>query len=289
LRDAPLTAQTWSSFYEIEDPSLPGPSPVTSTTMSTPEGVFERSVYALVTRLPGWAVGAVALIMYPGLGLVLPLSLGASTFFLVLANLLGTTLAACVSLGRLGVQLDVVHRRHLLEWTTNLRLLNPTEFEWLVGEVFRREGWTVNETGREDEPDGNIDLDLTRNGQRMIVQCKAWKSMPVGVDQIRLFQGTLHRERLPGDCGIFVTLSRFTEQARKEAQKSGVTLIDNRDLFSLIEKVRRPEPCPLCTTPMTLDHSQHGWWLRCVKAPCTGKRDLGADAGQALQLLMQPQ
>jgi hypothetical protein len=234
-------------------------------------------------------VVAIALLMYPGFGLIVPLAFGWPKIFLVETNLLGVVLASAVSIGWLSGQIETGHRRNLLEWTTEFRHLNASEFEWLVGEVFRREGWTVQETGCQDGPDGNIDLDLTRNDQRIIVQCKRWEARPVGVDQIRLFLGTLLRERLPGDSGVFVTLSQFTEQARKEAQRAGLVLVDGHELHALIEKVRRPEPCPQCTAPMILGHSQHGWWLRCVKAPCTGKRDLGADAGQALQLLMQPQ
>jgi restriction endonuclease Mrr len=56
--------------------------------------------------------------------------------------------------------------------------------------------------------------------------------MNVDVDQIRLFQGTLQRENRPGHSGIFVTLSRCTENARMEAEQDGLTLIDNRELYS---------------------------------------------------------
>lgn len=62
--------------------------------------------------------------------------------------------------------------RHLVEWTTDIRLLDSTEFEWLVGELYRREGWAVDHVGRSDGPDGNIDLVLTRGRERRIVQCK---------------------------------------------------------------------------------------------------------------------
>lgn len=133
--------------------------------MPPSNGVFERSINFIVARVSGRTVTALALLLYPCFGLILPLALGWPTFWLVLVNLLGAVLAACVSLGWLGIQLDAGHRRNLLEWTSNLRLLNPAEFEWLVGEVFRREGWTVQETGRQDEPDGNIDLELTRDDQ----------------------------------------------------------------------------------------------------------------------------
>jgi restriction system protein len=143
-------------------------------------------------------------------------------------------------------------RRHLIEWTSDLRLLTPEEFEWLVGEVFHREGWKVRETGRQDAPDGNIDLELMRQGQRVIVQCKRWKSWQVGVKEVREFAGTLMREGLPPNAGVFVTLSDFTPQARAEGEKIGITLVDNRDLYARIEKVRRSELCLICGKPMIL-------------------------------------
>lgn len=242
---------------------------------------------ALVSRISGRTAVALALILYVGGGLILPLTLGWPTLFLVEANLVGAVLAAAVCIGWLMVRVEAGNRRHLVEWTTDLRLLDPEEFEWLVGEVLRREGWTVRETGSQDSPDGNIDLDLTRHGQRSIVQCKRWTAMVVGVDEIRRFLGTLMREHLPANAGIFVTLSSFTEQARKEAQEAGITLVDSSSLYSHIEKVRHAEPCPECGKPMILDRSKHGWWLRCAAGRCSGKRDLSREPGRAIELLMQ--
>src|SRR5205814_643200 len=134
------------------------------------------------------------------------------------------------------------------------------EFEWLVGEVFRRDGWKVREVGRQNAPDGNIDLELTNGTQRRIVQCKRWTARLVGVNEIRSFGGTLMREGLGAGDGVFVTLSSFTEQANEEALGMGLSLIDHRELYSRVEKVRRPEPCPICQAPMLLDRSQRGWW-----------------------------
>jgi hypothetical protein len=256
--------------------------------VSKPEDFLDRSLIALVSRISGPTVVALALVLYGGGGLILPLAFGWPTWYLVVANVEFTILAAVVSLGWFAVRIEAGNRRRLVEWTTDLRLLDSSEFEWLVGEVFRREGWTVRETGHRDGPDGTIDLDLTRGRQRKIVQCKRWTSMSVGVDEIRRFLGTLMREKLPEDAGIFVTLSSFTEQARQEAQQAGITLVDNRNLYSRIEKVRRAELCPLCNTPMVLDRSPHGWWLRCVADGCSGKRDLSDDPGRAVDLLIQP-
>lgn len=255
--------------------------------MSKFDDAAERALFAFVKRAPGRAVAAVCVLLYAGLGLALPLALDLPTNWLVLLNILGTTLAGVVILVWLAVRIQARDRRHLVEWTTDLRLLDAAEFEWLVGEVFRRDGWKVEETGRQDGPDGNVDLRLTKDGKTSIVQCKRWVSYLIGVDPVRAFAGTLMREGLPGSSGIFVTLSDFTEQARTEAKGIGLTLLDKHDLYARVEQVRRAEACPTCGEPMLLDRSPRGWWFRCVAQGCAGKRDLGTDPARAVELLTQ--
>lgn len=248
---------------------------------------LDRVLLGFAAWAPGWAVGTTALVVYAGGGLALPLALHWRVGYLVEANAVSTVVAAVVCLAWILVQSDADLRRRLVEWTTNLRLLTSSEFEWLVGELFRREGWKVEETGRQDGPDGGIDLELAGDGQRKIVQCKRWVAWQVGVDDVRGFAGTLMREGLPGNAGIFVTLSDFTEQARAEARKTGIALLDNRSLYSRMERARRAEPCPLCGKPMILDRSSRGWWLRCIAGGCSGKRDLSSDPGRAVDLLIE--
>jgi hypothetical protein len=252
------------------------------------ERFVDRAVTALVTRVSGRTVVLISLLLYPVLGLALPLALGWSTPNLVMANLVGVTFAAVISLGWLGVQLDAKDRRHLVEWTTNLRLLSAEEFEWMVGELFRRDGWKVRETGRQDAPDGNIDLELTQGSERRIVQCKRWTAWEVGVNDVRSFAGALLREGLRGSDGIFVTLSDFNDHARQEAERTGIAVVGGRELYSRVENARRPEPCPICQRPMVLARSEHGWWFRCVTNGCAGKRDLGSEPGRAVDHLTRP-
>ena len=259
---------------------------LTSIPMSKFQSVVDRAMLAFVSRISGWEAVAIAVAFYGGIGLAMPLGLSMPEYGLIYFNAFGTVMAV-ILLGWLLVRIAAGERRNLLEWTTDLRRLNFKEFEWLVGEIFRREGWVVRETGRDDGPDGNIDLELTRGGKRSIVQCKRWTARSVGVDEIRRFLGTLMREKLLGSSGIFVTLSDFTEQARREATASGIALIDNRELFARIEKVRRAEPCPSCNSPMILGKSQFGWWFRCNQQGCSGKRNLSNDAGRAVDLLFQ--
>jgi Restriction endonuclease len=240
-----------------------------------------------VTRASGRLVAAVTLILYPGVGLILPVSLHWSTLWLVEANVLGALFAGAVSLGWFSAQVEAAKRRHLVEWTTSLRNLNPEEFEWLVGETYRREGWSVRETGMRESGDGNIDLELTWKKERKLVQCKRWHSQLVGVDEIRSFAGTLLRKELPGTAGIFVTLSDFTEVAQAEAKQMRITTVNGRELYARVEKARRFELCEKCGQPMRFDRSAHGWWLRCVRPGCSGKRDLGNDPGRAVEFLTQ--
>lgn len=250
--------------------------------------IWDDVLIPFVRRVPGWVVAAVALAFYPGVGLVVPIAFGWPSNWLFSINLIGAMAAALLAVGYLIVLVQAKNRRHLFEWTTDLRLLTAAEFEYLVGELFRREGWDVAETGRQDGPDGNIDLVLTRGSERRVVQCKRWMAWRVGVNEIRAFGGTLMREGAPGAHGIFVTLSEFSEQAEEEAKKTGITLVDRADLFNRVERVRRQEPCPICNRPMLFDRSSRGWWFRCVAPSCAGKRDLSNDAGRAIELLTQP-
>jgi restriction system protein len=253
------------------------------------ERFLEKVIFGYIAHLPGRIVLAIAAALYAGVGLALPLGLGWSVPYLIDANFLGTTFAAMVLVGWLLVQLQARDRQHLVDWTTEIRHLNAVEFEWLVGEVFRRDGWTVEETGRQDGPDGNIDLKLSKAGERRLVQCKRWTSWEVGVDEVRKLAGTLLREGLAGGEGILVTHSNFTPQAVEEARQMGMALIDNRDLYVMVEQVRRQEPCPKCRSAMRLDRSTYGWWFHCTAAGCDGKRDLGRDPALAVDLLTKPQ
>lgn len=221
------------------------------------EDRFDKALSDLTARLPGRWVAILTLLLYPGVGLLVPIALRVPYVAFVWINGVAVVWAAVLSLGWLVEQLRRRDRRHLVEWTTDLHLLTAEEFEWLVGELFRREeGWErVLETGHQDSPDGNIDLRHTENGRRKIVQCKRWSSNLVKVGEIREFAGTLLREGLSGTAGTFVTLSGFNEAATSEARQVGITLIDGVELLSRMEKVRRTEPCPLCHAPMLLDRS----------------------------------
>ena len=178
-------------------------------------------------------------------------------------------------------------RRRLVDWTSDLRKLDADEFEWLVYEVFTREGFRVQKLGSQSRGDGNIDLLTERAEQHLIVQCKRWTANYVGPRDIREFAGTFDKSG-PTTGRVFVTLSKFTDEAIRAAAAADVELVDGEDLAIRLEKVRQSEPCPLCGTAMVLDRSRFGWWFHCPRYSdgCTGKRDLDRDPGRAVALLV---
>ncbi len=75
-----------------------------------------------------------------------------------------------------------------------IRAMSWREFETLVGEAYRRQGFMVEETGG-GGADGGIDLLLLGKGQKVIVQCKQWKTYKVGVKIVREMYGVMTAER----------------------------------------------------------------------------------------------
>lgn len=113
------------------------------------------------------------------------------------------------------------------------------EFEMLVGESFRRQGYTVKETGG-GGADGGIDLEMSLNGQKYLVQCKQWKAFKVGVTVVREFFGVMVANGAKG--GFVVTSGVFTDDAVSFAEDKNITLIDGRKLVKIISGVQVIQP-----------------------------------------------
>lgn len=116
-----------------------------------------------------------------------------------------------------------------------LDMLEWREFEFLVGQVFREKGYKVSE-GKGTQ-DGGVDITLVRDKQRLLVQCKHWKTTTIGVSVIRELAGVvlLHK----ADGGVVVCSGRYTKDAQEEATKLGIYLVTGRDLLQHIEDLER--------------------------------------------------
>ena len=161
------------------------------------------------------------------------------------------------------------------------------EFEMLVAEGFRLEGYQVVETGG-GGADGGVDLVLTRpskNGsEKFLVQCKQWRAFKVGVDVVRELYGVMAARGAAG--GFVVTSGRFTEEAINFANGRNVRLVDGPKLHGLLQQAKvgveraparpvavppatpKPAPnaapgaaaptCPLCSKPMVRRAAKRG-------------------------------
>lgn len=184
-------------------------------------------------------------------------------------------------------------KRDIFDRQTNLqsiRELSWQEFEWLVSEAFRRQGYSVIERGG-NAPDGGVDLELRKNGRKTIVQCKRWNAFNVNVSLVREAYGVMVAEGAQ-EC-IFVSSGKYTRDAKLFAKGKPIQLIAGKDLLELIKGLKAPqlsaptlEPtaavptCPDCGSQMVSRFARRGrnaggtFW-GCSRYPaCLGKRSI---------------
>ena len=109
------------------------------------------------------------------------------------------------------------------------------EFEMLVGEAFRLQGYRVTEQGGSG-PDGGIDLVLSKGSEKFLVQCKQWKAFKVGVTIVRELYGVMAAKGAAG--GFVVTSGRFTDDANAFASGRNIKLIDGPLLHGLLSQAK---------------------------------------------------
>lgn len=142
------------------------------------------------------------------------------------------------------------------------------EFEALVGEAFRRKGYSVKENF-EKGPDGGVDLVLVDGSEKYLVQCKQWRALKVGVKVVRELYGVMASAGAVG--GFVVTSGEFTSDSKAFAQGKNIELIDGPELTLLIRDVKSLRPaaatipaapqgkhCPKCGKEMVLRTARHG-------------------------------
>lgn len=169
------------------------------------------------------------------------------------------------------------------------------EFEILVGEAYRLQGYRVVETGG-GGADGGIDLVLTKGNEKFLVQCKQWKAFKVGVTVVRELYGVMAAKGATG--GFVVTSGRFTDDAKVFTEGRNIQLVDGPQLFSMIKQAKqsltttaqqpaaKPQAttkvvCPQCAASMVKRTARKGgnaggeFW-GCSKFPaCRGVRQIG--------------
>lgn len=181
-------------------------------------------------------------------------------------------------------------RKLLLETQSGLdsiRGLNWKEFELLIGEAFRRQGYSVEETGLGGK-DGGIDLVLRKDGKRTLVQCKQWRTRQVSVNVVREMYGLLVHHG--ADEVKIVALGSYTSDASRFAAGKPIELVHGEALLLMVRSAQRtPSPtvpaasiqtenapsCPKCNLTMVHRENRktHELFWGCSGYPkCRGMR-----------------
>lgn len=140
--------------------------------------------------------------------------------------------AAVVSLLRQAFRGRIRARRGSL---VTLRVLPRHRFELLAGEALGRQGYVVEARGSR-APDGDVDLELWRDGRKSIVLCRHWQARQVGIGLIRELHEVMKYER--ADEGIFLSSGQYTHDAWQYAQGKPLRLIDGDGLLRLLAGVQ---------------------------------------------------
>lgn len=194
-----------------------------------------EDVFALTVRLPWWAGVVVALlswaVLYGLLRTPPPLSFAGDDKVLPVLRSLATGLqyllpGVLLSAAALSAWLRYKHHKNYVDVAGErghvaLEMLTWCEFENLVGEFFRRKGFSVEQRGDRD-PDGGVDVVASIGTDRYLVQCKHWRMQRVGVKVVREICGVAATE---GAAGVFVVTSgTFTDEARRFVEENRIDI-----------------------------------------------------------------
>lgn len=144
-----------------------------------------------------------------------------------------------------------------------IELMSWREFEILVGEAFKSQGYKVSETS--NGPDGGVDLILSKDDKKILVQCKHWKTQSVGVKTVRELYGVLTAS--DADEVNIVCSGQFTNDAKAFVNDKPIHLIDGNVLYDLIHSgidvTNTPSSdeivcCPECGNSMVLRLAKKG-------------------------------
>lgn len=166
----------------------------------------------------------------------------------------------------------------------SIRAMDWASFEILVGEAFRRCGYSVEETGQ-GGADGGVDLILKKPSELVLVQCKRWKQN-VGAPVVREMYGLLGH--MQATRVKIVSAAKFSKDALAFAEGKPIDLIGGEDLLQLVRSVQSNAQlpasptgshptCPLCHGPMAIKTSTKAFrqFYGCQRFPaCRGSRPI---------------
>lgn len=163
-----------------------------------------------------------------------------------------------------------------------LNAMSWRQFEALVGEAFRRKGYSVVETGG-GGADGGVDLALKKRGEVFLVQCKQWRALKVGVNIVRELYEVMASRGVTG--GIVLTSGVFTDEAHAFAKGKNIELMEGKALHALIHGVS--VPVNFFRDPLSVMTTGAPFCPECQSRMVQRKARRGANAGQVFWSCMR--
>ena len=231
-----------------------------------------ESILDLLAIFPWWVSVCVAIIAYVALKFIVPAITFKSPILAAMAPSASQVawIAGIFLLPAAASALESTRKRRLVDRQSgieSIRSLSWKQFEELLGEAYRRQGYAVREN-TSNGPDGGVDLKIEKGGNRYLVQCKQWREHKVGVKVIREMYGLMTAEQASG--AIIVTSGIFTQEAKNFAVGKAVDLVEGSHLAELIQnvqtaphlEVRSPsvsaKRCPSCGNELLVRQAKRG-------------------------------
>lgn len=184
----------------------------------------KEDAFDLLVDVPWWVslvMGLVALFVVQGA----PCQPSVRTLLYFIPGMI--FLASFISLMK-GLEKKLLHQK--TKTIEEIKAMSWRDFETFVGECFRRQDYFVQETGG-GGADGGIDLVLRKGSEKVLVQCKQWRTYQVGVKIVREMYGLMVAEQ--ADRVIIVSVGAYTKDAADFARGKPIELIDGDKLVEL--------------------------------------------------------
>ena len=111
--------------------------------------------------------------------------------------------------------------------------LSRKEIEQLVAQAYRRQGYQVDELGA-TAGDSDSGVLLTKATQRVLLQCKYWKTRKLAEMPVRELYGMMAAHN--ANAGILITSGSFTLEASRFAGYGRIQLTDGPRLLAMLQQ-----------------------------------------------------
>lgn len=150
-------------------------------------------------------------------------------------------------------------------WTSDaifaaLGVIDWHQFERFCAALLRTEGYDVARLGTV-QPDGGVELLAEKDGERLLVQCKHWRTRVVKENAIHGLLASM--AQFSATRGVVFALHGGITPATRFAEKHGISLVDGAELAARavahltpqqLDEILNPElhHCAHCEAPMAL-------------------------------------